>query len=359
MSPNSRKTIINGQTVETTPVFESYWRFAAERQAIFFKRLYGANEPHLTSDPVLQTFKFTNAYRASDRVSQFLIKQVIYDRAENQDPANQFFRVMLFKIFNKVETWTRLERAFGQVSLSSYDYDSFDEVLTQAMEGGERVYSAAYIMPSAGSALGGRYKHQSHLRLIEYMLAEQFPERLARARSMADAFEIMLSAPSIGPFLAYQYITDINYGSLTNFSEMEFVKAGPGALDGISKCFVDGDQLDPTAVITYMAENQEIWFDFFEIDFQSLFGRPLQLIDCQNLFCEISKYARAAHPEIEGVAGRTRIKQRYVPKGRPPGPWYPPKWGLNERIELASRSHGQEQVRGGSQCPSSGQYTLL
>ena len=43
----------------------------------------------------------------------------------------------------------------------------------------------------------------------------------------------------IGDFLAYQFATDLNYGNLTDFSEMEFVVPGPGALDGIRKCFSD------------------------------------------------------------------------------------------------------------------------
>ena len=60
-----------------TEVYESYWRFAAERQDIFFKRLQRSNEP-LTRDPILSEYKFTNAYRASDRVSQYLIRHVIY-----------------------------------------------------------------------------------------------------------------------------------------------------------------------------------------------------------------------------------------------------------------------------------------
>jgi hypothetical protein len=47
------------------------------------------------------------------------------------------------------------------------------------------------------------------------------------------------------------------------------------------------------------------------IVFPGLFGRRLKLIDCQNLYCEISKYARTAHPGAAGVAGRTRIKQVY------------------------------------------------
>lgn len=356
MPQHDAKTIINGEVIETTPVFESYWRFAAERQAIFFRRLLGANVPVLTEDPVLQEFKFTNAYRASDRVSQFLIKHVIYDDDTDDDPESLFFRIMLFKLFNKIETWQLLTRELGPISLSRYRYTDFNHILTNAMESGVRIYSPAYIMPSAGRALGGRYKHQSHLKLIEHMIRERFPERLAVAKTMGEAFNIMASAPSIGPFLAYQFATDINYSPLTDYSEMDFVKAGPGALDGISKCFVDGHQLDPTAVVKYMAARQDFWFDTFDINFPTLFGRPLQLIDCQNLFCEISKYARAAFPEVKGVAGRTRIKQRYNSKGRPPRPWYPPKWGINDRIEARDCD---DYAFGGSQQASAVQYTLF
>ena len=48
----------------------TFWRFAAERQAIFFRRFHGEPCPW-TDDTILQEHKFTNAYRASDRVSQY------------------------------------------------------------------------------------------------------------------------------------------------------------------------------------------------------------------------------------------------------------------------------------------------
>jgi hypothetical protein len=63
--------------------------------------------------------------------------------------------------------------------------------------------------------------------------------------------------------------------------------------------------------------------------FGGLHGRPLQLIDCQNLFCEVDKYARVAHPPILGYSGRTRIKQRFRPVDQPVTAWFPPKWGIS------------------------------
>ncbi len=78
-----------------------------------------------------------------------------------------------------------------------------------------------------------------------------------------------------------------------------------------------------------MTERQEKEFQRLGLDFEALWGRPLQLIDCQNLFCEVDKYARVAHPHAKGVTDRTRIKQTYLPNLEPLSYWYPPKWGIN------------------------------
>lgn len=93
---------------KVTEVYESYWRFAAERQEIFFRRAGGTTGPW-TRDTVLATYKFTNAYRASDRVSQYLIRNVIYRADLPNSPSEVFFRILLFKLFNKIETWQLLE----------------------------------------------------------------------------------------------------------------------------------------------------------------------------------------------------------------------------------------------------------
>src|SRR5260370_23384274 len=94
---------------------------------------------------------------------------------------------------------------------------------------------------------------------------------------------------------------------------MDFALPAPGAIDGSRKCFTDTGGLNDADVIRLMAERQETEFARLRLDFQTLWGRQLQLIDCQNLFCEVAKYARIVHPEIAGISGRTRIKQRFRP----------------------------------------------
>jgi len=334
--PPFRPRIVNiaGGKLETTPVFDAYWYFAAARQAIFHKRVSGRNSKVLGEmDPVLRSYRFTNAYRASDRVSQYLIRNVIGDN-KNLSTEDTFLRILLFKIFNKVETWEALETELGFISTANFNISVFDEILSERQDRKQTNYSAAYIMPSAGRVFGHKRKHSNHLALLAWMLDEKYPARLSEKSHMSGGYHLLYEAPSLGPFLAYQFITDINYSDITSFSESEFVVAGPGAIDGISKCFVDIHGVALEEIIGYMASSQDEHFEMLGLNFENLWGRKLQLIDCQNVFCEISKYSRAAYPEVKGRSGRTRIKQKYRRSHKPIDiPIYPKKWGLNDSIE--------------------------
>ena len=164
------------------------------------------------------------------------------------------------------------------------------------------------------------------------MMEDEAPERISEASSMRQAFEILRSYPAIGDFLGYQFVTDLNYSEIIDYSEMEFVVPGPGAMDGIHKCFSDLGGLNETDIIQLVTDRQEHEFARLGLEFRSLWGRPLQLIDCQNLFCEVSKYARIRHPEIKGLSSRSRIKQIYHPSDQALEYWYPPKWKINHLL---------------------------
>jgi len=329
--PPFKELVVGKHQLITTPVYDSYWFLAYERQEILFKRLHGARAPW-TQDHILLRHKFTNAYRAADRTSQYLIREVIYRPELPSTSCEVFFRILLFKLFNKIETWQLLERTLGEITLADYRFEHYDRVLQVALNAGQQIYSAAYMMPPGRSVFGYERKHQNHLRLLEKMVADHLPQKIADAGSMAEAFELIRTYPTIGDFLAYQYVTDLNYSELTDFSEQEFVIAGPGARDGIRKCFADSAGMGEADLIRLMMDRQEQEFDERGLPFRNLWGRPLQLIDCQNLFCEVSKYARVRHPDVMGCSSRTRIKQLFKPTKRNLTYFFPPKWGINSRI---------------------------
>ena len=315
---------IAGRRLLPTPVFDTYWRFAAARQAIYEARLEGRPGPW-TADPILADHRFTNCFRAADRVSQYAIGQVVY--RGDQDWTEVFFRTVLFKTFNRISTWELLRSRLGDVSWSQFQFAHYDKILSEAFEAGQRLYSAAYVVPPPH--LGEVRKHSNHLRLLEVMMAARVPQRMAEAVSMRAAFEVLLDLPSMGNFLAYQHLIDLNYSAALAFDEMDFVVPGPGARDGIRKCFGPASRGIEPEIIRYMADHQDEHFDRLGLRFAGLRGRRLQLIDCQNLFCEVDKYARRAHPDIEGISGRTQIKQSYRVDPGEITAWFPPKWGIN------------------------------
>ena len=313
----------------TTEVYATYWRFAAERQRVFRRRAAGEPGPW-TDDPILRAHRFTNAYRAADRVSQHLIRHVVY--AGHRSPEEVVFRTLLFKLFNRIATWERLTEALGTLEWRTFDAGRYGAALEAMMGRGERVFSSAYIMPTRAPGFRESRKHANLLGLLDHMMHDDLVGKLGRAKRLSDVFLTLRSYPLLGDFLAFQYAIDLNYSEVVDFDEMDFVVAGPGARSGLRKCFASPGGLSEADLIQLVAERQAEEFERHGEDFQDLWGRPLQLIDCQNLFCEVDKYARVAHPGVEGIGGRTRIKQAYAPQPGGLDLWFPPKWGLNERL---------------------------
>lgn len=306
-------------------VLDVYWHFAAERQEIFFKRLAGQPGPW-TTDPILAAHKFCNSYRASDRVSQYLIRHVIYPAGRNYPEEDTLFRILFFKLFNSIETWRFMEDKLGDITLKTFHFPHYDTLLTEANQT-QPIYTAAYIT-CATRAYGHPRKHQNHLALLEHMFRQdKLATTLPKAATFAEAFRQLRAYPLIGDFMAYQLATDLNYSPILTFPETSFTTPGPGALRGIKKCFSSLGFHTPESLIRHMQESQEDAFKHLGIAFKSLFGRPLQLIDCQGLFCETDKYTRASHPHLQSA--RSRIKQKYSQHPEPLQVFYPPKWNLS------------------------------
>jgi hypothetical protein len=307
--------------------YRAYWELAANRQRIFFARLKGEPRPW-TSDPILDQYKFCCAYRASDRVSQYLIREVIY-RGGAWSIEDVVFRILLFKIFNKIETWEYLTEKLGEIRHNRFDYVLCADLLQEYQRSGEPIYNSAY-MSCATKAFGFDQKHRNHLALIERMNhKDRIAEKISRSKNLEDVFLLLRCYPLVGNFMAYQLAIDLNYSEILNFSENDFTITGPGSERGIRKCFENTGSLTFSEVIHWMTENQDREFARLGIDYQNLWGRKLHAIDCQGLFCETDKYCRVRFPELK--SNRKRIKSRYTPTARPMKYFYPPKWGINDR----------------------------
>ena len=96
---------LGGRKVVGSNVLASYWNLAAERQRVYHARLAGEPGPW-TDDAIVSQYRFTNAYRAADRVSQDLIR-VLY--SGSQDPDD-----LLLRTYLETDEHHELSKAFAE-----------------------------------------------------------------------------------------------------------------------------------------------------------------------------------------------------------------------------------------------------
>lgn len=306
-------------------VYDLYWKFAAERQTIFEKRQAGVPAPW-THDPVLLAYKFCNVFRAADRVSQYLIRDVIYTD-QQRTPADAIFQIIAFRMFSRESTWDGLIKLLGHAPvLNDLASGDFERALSELKKTQSPIYTNAFIL-CATNAYGQGTKHLNHVELFKDMFfSHDIAHDIVRAPSLEAVFTLLKAYPLIGNFMAYQIAIDLNYSEYVDFSENDFTKAGPGALRGIEKCFVDLGDYTPEQTIMWMVAQQDSEFERLGLKFHGLYGRKLHAIDIQGLFCETDKYARVAVPELKSA--RVRMKQKFTPQQATLPIVLPPKWEI-------------------------------
>lgn len=321
-----------GNLVPRQEVFDTYWGLGAERLAAFYRRVDGQPAPW-TQDPILQQYKFCHTFRAADRESQYLIRQLYEEPSASK--ADLVFRATAMRTFSKGTTWDGLKTRLGhQPTIADLDSGAFlkalDDVATKAKG---PLYTSGFIL-APPSSYGYDKKHRNHVALFQEMFVKgEAGDRIAASSSLGEVYEILHAFPYMGDFMSYQTAIDINYSSAVNFSENDFTKPGPGAVRGLGKVFESLGGCSPEQAIQWMVEHQDEEFARLGLDFPGLYGRRLHAIDCQGLFCETDKYSRIKFPHLESE--RSEIKNTFKASAQPIRLFFPPKWGINDRLPAA------------------------
>ena len=298
---------------------------------IFWNK-YELMEKPWTNDSILRNYKFTNVYRSCDRVSQYLIRNVIYNEDNSFNEIDILLRILVFKIFNKIETWEYLERRIGVIKVDNFKLRDINNVLLEK-KSNSTIFSNAYMMTGTHTLYNHlTYKHEKWLQMVKDELIDgKVLENILAAKSLEDVYSLLRACSFIGDFLAYQYTIDFNYSPVINFGENSFVKAGIGSIRGIKKCFTSLDGKSYEGAIRITLDNFEKYQKKYDmLEFKNLFGRNPTLIDVQNCFCETDKYLRVKVPELQ--VDNVRIKQKYKESNKSLEFFFPPKWKINSKI---------------------------
>lgn len=332
--------VTHNPIIPNDAILQYYFYFMQERMNIFWRKNQKVGcSMYWTDDPILQKFKFTNVYRVTDRVTQYLIREIILPDSDNLSPKDLLLRVIVFKIFNKIETWEYLKRVLNEpITTASFNPREISMLLTKYQRE-TPIFNNAYMM--TGSHQKYDYlptKHEKWLTMVKNeMIDGGALERMLCSNSLEDLYNVLHECSFIGPFLAYQYAIDLNYTPYFNYSENSFVKAGIGAIRGIKKCFISyGDHFEDA--IHYIAKNyKKLQQKYGYTAFHSIPGHEPTLIDFQNCFCETDKYLRAKMPEIK--VDNVRIKQIYKCHHTPIKYTFPKKWNIQTNIEYTPQNN--------------------
>ena len=112
-------------------------------------------------------------------------------------------------------------------------------------------------------------------------------------------------------FWLSKLLIDINYSTVINFDEMDFVVPGPGA-DGLRKCFGLGVRDIEADLIRYMSDTQEEHFARLGLRFWYRWT-SLATDRLPEPVLRSGQVRKGGASEITGYSGRTRIKQRFTP----------------------------------------------
>ena len=306
--------------LQPTVGFDKLWKWVKERLAIYIARREGKRSPW-TTDPVLSQYKFTNVFRELDRESQACI------RIANSGPSldsleEQFLRCILFKTFNLDSTWQLLTAGLNEEPrLDNFDLNRYCQILPE-----EGIYSNAYYgafpcTDKEWTAIGltpEKTAKNFHLRVVQMMIERGIPAKAAAAKSLNEIAALLQSFPRIGDFKSGQFALDLNYGAHLRLPVGNFVIAGPGARNGIDRCFSAHGKRYAEVIRLVCQYQDECSLAAVGAELPRLRGRAPAPMTVQNWFCEISKYLR----------GKSKNKYN-VPAGiiKPiPEPVLPPWW---------------------------------
>lgn len=320
---------------------KTFWYWINERHRIYIKRSEHHPGPW-TRDLILQKYKFTNAFRQLDRVTQAWTdryagllggKREDTGLLEDVDYADILYHVVLFRLFNWPATYDALHYA------GRWNYERSMKILEQRKAEGQQIFTGAYIIPNMGSKLPKIEIIAGAVDLV-YENRKEFAAYIRAMRSMEKTTEVLQLVPTIGPFIAYEIACDLRFTRvLSDALDINcWANAGPGAMRGIHRlmsgaCARTSPRPDYVAVMKELLERAQEKLGEHVLKQKDC---PFEMREIEHSLCEFDKYMRVKNGE-----GRPRG----LFKPLPPPPWEdtPSKQVVAMRMPAAMQAYARRK----------------
>lgn len=247
-----------------------YTEYNRERASIYLKKEILLQPKPWTDNKILQENKFTNVRRELDKESVWLIYNVLKDYTLSLE--ERALNCFLFRLINagkSMDAFLGGPVRFDQFTCpeDSYQFSVFKDRANSEISKGAPIQSNAYFLSHTRAASNRAINKLSaesqelvrsnpNGQQVYYTaLHRETIIRAFEANSPKEAFNILNSISSIGPFLGYQIWVDWTYMTEYKFSENYFTVSGPGCDDGIDRLCSDKGGRNHTEFLYWFEEN--------------------------------------------------------------------------------------------------------
>lgn len=262
---------------------DRFFATAKERELIRLRREGGAAPPW-TDDPVLRAYRFCNVFREDDAATRWFRRLI---RDPLRDSPYVVLATIIFRWFNRPST--------GQVLHESQLLIRWDpEVAGRVLSEVSPLVTGAYIIktPNGLSKLDGLIWCINNVWDDRLSLMED----LSRARTLQAAHRRLMKYPYLGPFMAYEVVSDLRHTALLEDATdiNQWASLGPGATRGLSRILAGRpsywSKIHRQTALMWMSHllqqsrRHERW---------PWPERPWEMREVEHWLCEHDKYERA------------------------------------------------------------------
>ena len=268
-----------------------YWQI--ERENIRLQKEVSKLPPPWTNDSILQEYKFCQVFREDDRTTRWFREHI---REPMKDSPEVLMATVIFRWFNWIPTGrTLIEHGL----LKRWDRKKAIEEITKQ----PKWVTGAYIIktPNGMDKVTGVSECVSHMWKDRKYLAE----KISKTKSLEDTWTLLRDYPYMGPFMAYEVVTDLRHTYLLDDAKdvLMWANAGPGAMRGLNR--LTGRELGYSKRshdwVSEMQELYKIVQTRLPVHILQRNDMRYEMREIEGGLCEFDKYSRIVKGE-----GRTR-----------------------------------------------------
>ncbi|KAL7486084.1 hypothetical protein ACHAW6_011682 [Cyclotella cf. meneghiniana] len=290
-----------------------FFLFCYERQLVWKRKRSGVLDgENLTKDGKMARNFFCNVYRELDRGTSYFRGNLIRHRTRSNGShcgagynlEEVLWDSICYRLVNKIETFER----FGSIPYRR-EWNAFVHgTLKPLWKGYDIVFTGAH-------QTIGRDRYLDTMNSLcenDGAFLKELAGQISRAADLRTCYNTVLRVRNVGNFLAWQVICDLMEARVVRFAEDEWVKLGPGAINGLKVIFGDSLKKGPELLkkAVFLRVIQSHVYQAMEITFPRFIGRDMTLKNIEHALCEFCKYKNGSVTrkfDLDGHGSRSHL----------------------------------------------------